>query len=252
MYRKYARILIPAISIFILWIVGSRINPAALPGPIEVVQLSIEFSLEGGPPPYDRSAISELGTSLYRVIMASLLALLISVVLGILMGLDSRIESIISNWLPLWLTIPDIVVILVVMIILGFTGTSVITAVIITVTPFGIVNMWEGIQDLDQNLIEMASSFEAGSYLRWRYIFFPHLFSYMFASFRYIFGMVWKIVVIAEAFGVDRGIGAVFRLWYNVARIENVLAYFILFIAVMMFIEYSILAKIEERVFAWN
>lgn len=252
MLKKIVRVLVPALTIFALWYVGSVINPDALSSPIRVLELAFTYTVDGGPPPYPQSAASDLAISLYRVILATFIALFLSVTIGILMGFNDKFESVVSDWIPLWLTLPDVVVILVVMIILGFTSTSVVVAVVLSITPFGVVNMWEGIRDLDSNLVEMAYSFDSSQYLNWRYIYFPHLASYIFASFRYIFGMVWKVVIVAEAFGVNRGIGAIFRTWYNLASVENILAYFVLFVFVMLIIEYVILKEIERRAFAWK
>jgi len=150
------------------------------------------------------------------------------------------------------MTVPDVVVILLAMIIFGFSGTSIIFAVIFTVTPFGVVNIWEGMSALDADLLEMSESFESSKSLKFRYIYLPHLFSYIFASTRYMLGMIWKIVLVGEAFGTQEGVGAIVRFWFSQGRITPILAYLVIFVFITLFIEFGIFKPLESRLFAWR
>ncbi len=238
------------LSFVALWHVGSLFLGDALPSPYSTVQTIIEVLQE--PDARNATAIDHLFVSLRRVFIILAIALTLSVIIGVAMGLYESVEKLFSPWIPIGMTTPDVVVILIVMIFLGFDGSSIVLAIIFTATPFGVINMWEGMKDLDPDLIEMSRTFESSSLLMWRYIFIPHLLTYIFASTRYLLGMVWKVVLVGEAFGTQTGMGAVIRFWFNNGQLEPILAYLLLFIITIFIIEYLILKQLELRLFAWR
>ncbi len=241
---------ISILSFVVLWHVGSLYLPRAVPAPFETVATSIELLSEPGP--RGNTGLTHLSVSLQRVLIILAVSLVLSVVLGVLMGLSSNMEKLTSPWLPITMTAPDVVVILIVMIMLGFSGQSIILAVIFTATPFGVVNMWQGMKDIDANLIEMANSFESSNFLVWRHIFIPHLSSYILASSRYMLAMIWKIVLVGEAFGTNDGMGAIIRFWFNQGQITPIVSYLLLFVVTIFVIEYLILKPIEYKLFTWR
>jgi len=64
--------------------------------------------------------------------------------------------------------------------------------------------------------------------------------------------MTWKVAVIAEVFGISNGVGSRVRFWFLQGNIAEVLAYSVLFIGVVLVIEYLILSPIQKRAFAWR
>jgi len=249
----YQRFLVPILSsvVFIaLWVLGSQLNPSMFPPPLEVAQLTVEIATAPGPD--GESGLFHLWVSLRRVFVIVILALVLSVIIGVLMGLHTTIEAPFRTVLPGWMTIPDVVGILFAMILIGYTDLAVIVVVTFLATPFGIVNVWQGMKNVDTDLVEMATTFRAEERLLWRHIYLPTLLPYLFSSGRYLLGMIWKVVLLAEVFGVPNGIGAMVRFWYNQGNITYLLAYFMLFVATVFVIEYLLLAQLEKRAFAWR
>jgi NitT/TauT family transport system permease protein len=248
--RKVGRVLVSIAAFLVVWKGASFVAPAFFPPPDTVVGTAIDFSVNGDI--RGRSALWHLSLTLWRVALATGVAVGLSVVIGILMGLSSTVEDIVSFWLPIWMTPPDIVVILVTMIVVGFNTTAVVLAVSFVYTPFGLVNIWEGVQDIEGDLVEMAGAFDADQWLMWRRVFVPQLLSYIFAAVRYVFGMTWKVAVIAEVLGIDAGVGAQIRFWYTQGEVAMVLAYTVLIVGVVLLIEYGGLQPIQRRAFAWR
>lgn len=248
--KQLRRITISVVGFLLVWKAASLINPVFFP-PLEAVfETAYMFSVNGDI--RGNSALYHLGLTLGRVAAATTIAVSLSVVIGILMGINSTVEDVVSFWLPIWMTPPDIVVILITMIMLGFNSTAVVVAVSFVYTPFALVTIWKGMQDIEGNMLEMANSFEASQGLVWRHIYVPHLLSYIFSSVRTVFGMTWKVAVIAEVLGINRGVGAQIRFWYTQGEITEVLAYTSLFVVVVLFIGYGALQPIQDRAFAWR
>ena len=84
----------------------------------------------------------------------------------------------------------------------GLDHTTVIFAIAAVLTPFAIVNMRAGLENLDPELLEMARSFSRSRWRGFSYIVLPSLYPFMFATLRISFGVAWKVALTAELFGV--------------------------------------------------
>ncbi len=72
------------------------------------------------------------------------------------------------------------------------------------------------------NLIEMASTYIHSRLKLFRKIVWPRLYPYVFAATRSSFMTAWKIVVPAEIFGANSGMGYMLSLAFDMYRIEGV------------------------------
>lgn len=238
------------LSFGLLWYLGSVVRPSYFPAPIAVVETAYEVTIEGDVG--DETALDHLIVTLYRIAIATVLALIVSVVVGIAMGAVASVEAPIANFLPFWMSLPPLVIILFSMTLLGFDDSTIVIAVLIATAPYGIVNVWKGTNNIDDRLLEMAEVFDFGQFSVWRNIYFPAILPYLFSAGRYLFGMVWKLTLLAEVFGVSTGIGAQIRFWFGQADMTLLLAYFAVFFLTMVVIEYGILSQLEKRAFNWR
>lgn len=252
MIERGMRMGISALALVVVWqIVASLFfEPQVLPTPVEVGQTLLDIFDVGGP--RGNSAWYHLWQSLVRVVIAAAVGMSIAVVLGVLMGINDGFEAALSTWLPFWMTVPTVVVVLVTMVIFQFSETAVVVAVVFAATPYATVNTWKGVENVDPALVEMSNAFSVSQASILRHIYLPSMLPSIFGSLRYLFSIVWKIVVLAEVFGMDNGLGAMFRFWYNQADIVSVLAYLVLFVGVMFIIEYGVLYPLEKHLFRWR
>jgi NitT/TauT family transport system permease protein len=238
------------LAVLAAWTAGTLVfGPALVPSPVRVAVRLVGVLVDGGP--RGRSALYHLGRSLLRVTAVSLLGLVLSTTLGLAMGVDDRVERIIAVWLPFWMTVPTLVVVLVVMVLLQFSEWAVVVGVTFVVTPFATANTWAGTQAVDPALVEMARAFGVDRRGVLREVYLPAVLPQIVGGFRYLLGMVWKVVVLAETFGLENGLGATFRFWFNQGDITAVLAYLSLFVVVMVTLQYG-LGGVSARLFAWR
>jgi hypothetical protein len=147
------------------------------------------------------------------------------------------------------LTIPTILMVFLAVMWFGYTESGALVAVMAVVTPYVAVNMYEGTRAME---IDMAITFKASRLLRLRGVYLPQLLPYIFAAFRYAFGITWKIVALAETFGLKFGIGYMFYFWFQQFNMTQVLAWIIMFVVCMLLLEHLIFARLERRAFAWR
>ena len=98
----------------------------------------------------------------------------------------------------------------------GLNSTTVIFTITLVLLPFTIVNVQAGIGELDGDLIEMGRSLFRGRLRLLTKIVLPLLTPYFFTALRTSFGVAWKVVLTAELFGGNAGVGYLL----NVARQE--------------------------------
>ena len=85
-----------------------------------------------------------------------------------------------------------------------------------------------------------------------RKVYLPQLMPYIFSAFRYAFGVTWKVVALAETFGLKYGIGYMFFFWFGQFNMVQVLAWVIMFVILMLILEHGVFAQLERRAFAWR
>ena len=94
----------------------------------------------------------------------------------------------------------------------GINDFTVIFAITMVLIPFTIINIREGLNQLDKEIIEMANSFTKSKWKMLKLVIIPSLYSYLFASIRISFGVAWKVALTAELFGGNKGLGYLLNL----------------------------------------
>jgi NitT/TauT family transport system permease protein len=235
-----------------LWWVAARLmhDPEVLPGPGAIGDTIAEDLARPGPEGI--SAFFHIGLTLARIFIAFIASMLAGIGIGLAMGLSTFLQRALLAVIPLMLTIPTILMVFVAVMWFGFSEAGGLIAVMVVVTPYVAVNIFEGTKAMDKSLIEMGVTFKAKRPLLIRKVYLPQLMPYIFSAFRYAFGVTWKIVALAETFGLKYGIGYMFFFWFGQFNMTQVLAWIIMFVVLMLILEHGVFARIEARAFAWR
>jgi NitT/TauT family transport system permease protein len=84
----------------------------------------------------------------------------------------------------------------------GLGGFTVVFSLAMVLIPFAVINVRQGLESIDPELIEMARSFGHSGIKRF----------FLFSTMRICFGVSWKALLTAELFGGDAGFGRLFNL----------------------------------------
>lgn len=240
------------LALLLLWWAGARLagNPQVLPGPLRIARTIAHNLLSRGPE--GTSAWFDIAITLARIVIAFSASMLAGLGIGLAMGASRVCERALLALLPLLLTTPTILMVFLAVMWFGYSEAGGLVAVLVVVTPYVAVNMYEGVKAMDKSLFEMARTFRAPRSLLLRRLYIPQLLPYIFSAFRYAFGITWKIVALAETFGLKYGIGYMFSLWFEQFNMTQVLAWVILFVVLMLVLEHAVFARLEARAFAWR
>ena len=239
-------------ALIVIWHIAAILmaDTEVLPGPLAIAHAIIGVLAEPGPE--GKSAYFHLGITLGRTFLTFGAAMALGIAIGLAMGLRKVIEYSMMSLIPLALTMPTILMVFLAVMWFGFNEIGSLVAVVGVVTPYVAVNIFQGAQAMDKSVIDMAKVFRADKKMLIRKVYIPQLLPYIFSAFRFAFGMTWKIVALAETFGIKYGIGYMFFFWFEQFNMELVLAWIIMFVILMLILEHGVFARLEHAAFKWR
>ncbi|MCH2558348.1 MAG: ABC transporter permease [Alcanivorax sp.] len=234
------------IAAVLAWLGLSFLFPETiLPGPFQTTMVLAENFANG-------DIFQHLFATLGRVIGGLALAMAIGIPVGVIMGVNRFAEKTLDIWVMVALTVPSLCYAIFAFIWIGLNETAAIVAIGLTSAPSIAINLWEGVKNIDTRLFKMAKVFNASRWVIIRRVLFPQVLPYIMASLRFGLGIVWKITVLVELLGRPDGVGFELFYWYQLANMQQVLAWTLLFTIVMLFIELVILQNMERKLFSWR
>jgi NitT/TauT family transport system permease protein len=240
-----------AVLILLWWAAAMAIgDPEILPTPWVIGGTIVADLHSRGPE--GESAVFDIGITLARIFVTFAASMIAGIGIGLAMGLNRMFERSLLTVLPLMLTMPTILMVFLAIMWFGYSEAGGLVAVMAVVTPYVAVNIFEGTKAMDKSLSEMGATFKASRYLLLRKVYLPQLMPYIFSAFRYAFGQTWKIVALAETFGLKFGIGYMFFFWFEQFNIRQTLAWIMMFVVMMLVLEHGVFARLESRAFAWR
>jgi NitT/TauT family transport system permease protein len=85
-----------------------------------------------------------------------------------------------------------------------------------------------------------------------RKIYLPSILPYFFSGARLAFGFGWRVSLVAETIGSSSGVGYRMRQASDLIQTDQVFAWTIVQIAMMLVIEILMLQPLERRLFRWR
>jgi len=216
-----------------------------LPGPVAVFQVMVREAEAG-------ELWSNIGATLLRVAISFVVAMCIGSAIGLALGRSPRADRFFDTWLIFFLNLPALVIIVLCYIWFGLTEVAAITAVAINKIPNVAVNMREGARSLSKDLDEMAHIYRLGWWKTLRHVTVPQLAPFFAAAARSGLALVWKIVLVVEAFGRSDGVGYQLNIAFQLFDVPMILAYALAFIIVVQIIEMTILQPLLARANRWR
>lgn len=195
---------------------------------------------------------ADLAATLRRVALSFGIAMAVGSALGLALGLAPRLDRWFESWLTVALNVPALVVVVLCYLWIGLNETAAIVAVALNKIPTVAVLLREGVRVLDPGLTDMARLYRLGPVARLRHIILPQLAPHLFAAARTGLSLIWKIVLVVEFLGRSNGIGFRIHLDFQMFDIAGVLANALAFVAVMLAVEWLVLAPLARRVAAWR
>ena len=128
----------------------------------------------------------------------------------------------------------------------GISDVTVVFVISMVLIPFAIINMREGLGNIDGERLEMAASFSRSGWRRFSLIVLPSLLPFIFATIRISFGVAWKVALTAELFGGNTGLGYLLNLARQDFDMPLVLGVIIIIVAFVYSTDRFIFAPVQS------
>ena len=230
------------VLVLVVWLVLGRGLPEfILPGPIAVARRLVELFVT---PEF----LWHVFTSAWRVLVSITAALLIGGGLAFLAHgmpwldgvVDERIKPVLNSF-------PSIGWAILAAIWFDPGHFGVIFVEVAILIPFCLINIAEGLRNIDRELMEMGQSFTRHRLRTLRRLTLPLLVPYGLSAARIAYGIAWKIALVAELLGAPSGLGYLMLRAQTAADSSTFLA--ICFAIVLIFVagERLVIVPLERR-----
>lgn len=201
------------------WAFGARGLPEfVLPGPLAVAQRLLALFT-------DPDFLVHTLASTVRVLASVLLALVIGGGLALLARAVPLLDGVISGLLqPFLNAFPSIAWAILAAIWFSPGHLSIVFVQVAILTPFCLINVAEGLRQIDREVLEMANSFTRSRPRVLTTVTLPLLMPYMLGALRIAYGVAWKIALVAELLGSTSGLGFLMLRAQGSADVTTVVA----------------------------
>lgn len=235
-----------AALIVVAWWAASLTAPVyILPTPSRVLQRIVELSASGDLP-------YNLLTTLGRVLAGFALAVVIGVPGGIVLGSNRTLGTFFEPILPVMNTVSAAIWSIFAIIWFGLSPFTPIFVVLMTALPLIITNVWQGTQAVNADYVELAHALRLSRVKTLLKIYLPSIMPYFFSGARLAFGFGWRVSLVAETLGASSGVGYRLRQASDLIQTDQVFAWTITQIAMMLVIEIGLLQPAERYLFRWR
>jgi NitT/TauT family transport system permease protein len=233
--------------LLVAWQVAAELanDPSLLPGPLATAKVAYEQIRSG-------DLLFHVGMTLLRVVVAFIGAMLVGTAIGIVIGRNTDLDTFFDSWLVIALNIPALVTIVLCYVWFGLSEAAAIFAVALNKAPTVVTIIREGARSLDRSLLEMVRLYRVPpGRILWR-IILPQLAPSLMGAARSGLALTWKIVLVVELLGRPNGVGFEIRRFFNFFDIAGILAYTLVFVAVILAVEALLLKPLDRRISRWR
>jgi len=183
------------------WLLSRRLPDFLMPSPWRVATTLASLFLTP-------ALLADTAASAARVIISVSLATVLGAGLAIIPYRWPVTDGIVRDRItPFLNSFPSVGWAILAMIWFGTSDAAVVFVEVAILTPFCLINILEGLKELDHELIEMGASFTRHRKRSFLKIVVPLLLPYVMSALRIAYGIAWKIALVAELFGVSSGLG---------------------------------------------
>jgi NitT/TauT family transport system permease protein len=239
------RLALVAVFALLWWYAAGRVPSFVLPGPQKV------FTALNGLL-HSETFLHDIGATMGRVFSGFLLAVAVGTPLGLALGTSRILARFFEPLLAVFNTVSSAIWAIFAIIWFGISDATTVFVVFMTAMPLILTNVWQGAQTVERQYVELARSFRMSRLQILLKISLPSILPYFFSGARLAFGFGWRVSLVAETLGASDGIGYRLRQAADLVQSDQVFAWTVLLVALMLLLEAGVLKPLERRLFRWK
>lgn len=201
---------------------------------------------------HEAESFDHISATAFRVITAFFIAFSAALILGVSAGYNWVIFQALNPIIIVGLTIPAICWTAIAVMVFGISDWTAIFSGAVIVTPVITSSIVAQMKSLDVELVVMARVYGMRPLGILYHVVLPQLYPALLSGARYGLALCWKVVIIAELLGLSTGVGYQIAYWYNLFSLIKVFAWTMIFVTIMLAVEYFLIAPVEAHVLKWR
>lgn len=183
------------------WAMSKSLPKDIVPTPLEVAeQVWLLFT--------DRTYLGHTATSIVRLLFSVAVAMVIGTALALWPARHPWVNGIVHHRIkPFLNSFPSLGWAIMAVIWFGVSDFTAVFVQVAILIPFCLINVSEGLKELDRDMAEMGRSFTRSRTKLLFRITLPLLLPYIVGGLRIAYGVAWKIALVSELFGTGTGLG---------------------------------------------
>lgn len=186
-----------------------------------------------------------------RLFVAVAFALVVGSVLGAIMGMVQPLQPFLKSIIVIDTGVPALSWMLFAIFWFKDTEVRVFFILAMILIPFYALNVWDGIQALSKDLVEVVETFRPNRWQVFRLLILPHIIPYILMTTKSIIGYATRMTVFAELVSVNTGMGARMGLAQDELNMQGVIGWTILLVAVNLGVQ-ALVGWAERRLLKWR
>jgi ABC-type nitrate/sulfonate/bicarbonate transport system permease component len=195
--------------------------------------------------------IVHLGYTLSRVAVGFVLGAIPAVLLGIAMGLSPVLRAFLQPAIASIYPIPKVALFPLAMLIFGLGESSKWAIVAVAVFFQILLSTLAGVVNIERVYLDVAADFRASRWQAYRTIALPAALPFIFTGFQLGIGMALIVVVIAENFGTEYGLGYVVWHSWQIFEVREMYVGLIM-IALVGYTSQLLMQQLERWLIPWK
>ncbi len=235
------------IVIFLIWERGAAgLNSLILPSIGETYQALKEIAVSG-------ILMESFLITLRRTVTAYGLAVIAGIILALLLHRFSLLQRTFRPLITIIQSTPPVVWVSLAVVWFGVADDlTPIFLIFIVSMPVIFVNIYQSLEEMNTDLIEMARAYSTPRFRILKEIYLPSLLPALVSALSVAFAFAWKSSVFAEFIASSSGIGYQLSRANSMLATDRLFAWTIILILFMLFVEYYLLEKLKEHVSRWK
>ncbi len=215
-----------------------------LPAPLVVFGRAVEL--------LQNFSDSEILITFYRALIALSISIFCGIGAGILAGLSKTLSLLLRPLITILLGMPPIVWVVLSLFWFGMGNVGIVFTIVVSVAPLLFAAAMRGMMTVDEGLREMLTAYRLSYFDNIKHLYIPHLLNYLLPATIVAVGTGVKITIMAELLGASDGIGSKISDARTMLDMQEVLAYVVVVLAIIMIIEYLLLEPLRILLMPWE
>lgn len=232
--------------LFAAWeLVAALYGALVLPAPLDTLGRLAELLAAG-------EALPELLATGRRALLGFALSALVGSLLGLAAGVSMTASMMARPLVTVLMGMPPIAWLVLAMLWFGASDGTPVFTVFVASFPLVFVGALQGTRTLDNQLKDMALAFRLPRRMLFFDVYLPHVISYLFPAWITALAMSWKVVVMAELFATQDGVGAALAVSRSHLDTAATMAWIVAVVGLLLAVEYLLLEPIKREVERWR